>query len=202
MVLPAMPQPTVDHRRAVAERNVEAILDAAERLLEGRGAASIASVASEAGVSRVTVYAHFPTREALLEAVVERAVGRAIASIEAAEPEAGPAGEALARVTAACWRELERHAAIVRASSDQLTARARRRGHETGFLPIRRLVERGQETGAFRTDVSADWLVAVFYALIHGAADEVRAGRSDSDEALSALTVTLRDAFHTAALTS
>ena len=63
-----------DHRRAVAERNVEAILDAAERLLERRLQATISAVAAEAQLSRVTVYAHFPTREQLLEAVAERAV--------------------------------------------------------------------------------------------------------------------------------
>ena len=49
----------VDHRRATAERNVEAILDAAESLLGDGEATSIAAVAGRAGVSRVTVYAHF-----------------------------------------------------------------------------------------------------------------------------------------------
>jgi len=50
-----------DYQRAIAERNVGAILDAAEELLEERAAASISAVAARAGVSRVTVYAHFPT---------------------------------------------------------------------------------------------------------------------------------------------
>jgi len=56
----------VDHRRAVAERNVEAILDAAEALLEEAAQTSFAAVATRAGVSRPTVYAHYATREALL----------------------------------------------------------------------------------------------------------------------------------------
>ena len=47
----AVPEPAADHRRAVAERNVEAILDAGERLLERHAQPSIAAVAAEAGVS-------------------------------------------------------------------------------------------------------------------------------------------------------
>ena len=69
-----------DRRRAIADRNVHAILDAAEELLRNHAPVTIAAVASQSGVSRVTVYAHFATGEALLEAVVERAVGHAAAT--------------------------------------------------------------------------------------------------------------------------
>jgi AcrR family transcriptional regulator len=75
-----VPEPTPDHRRAIAERNVEAILDAAEELLEERGEATIATVAAEAGISGVTVYA---------------------LTLEAAEPEVGPTTDALERIIAA-----------------------------------------------------------------------------------------------------
>jgi tRNA (adenine37-N6)-methyltransferase len=68
----ATPQAT-DRRRAISDRNVQAILDAAEELLRSQAPVTIAAVATQAGVSRVTVYAHFATTEALLEAVVERA---------------------------------------------------------------------------------------------------------------------------------
>jgi AcrR family transcriptional regulator len=80
-----MTSQAADHRRATAERNVAAILDAAAELLSQPGAASIAAVAARAGVSRVTVYAHFPTWEALLEAVVERAVGHTTAVLASAD---------------------------------------------------------------------------------------------------------------------
>jgi len=40
-VNPEISSPPTDHRRAVAERNVEAILDAAERLLEQSAAAQV-----------------------------------------------------------------------------------------------------------------------------------------------------------------
>ena len=94
------PEASTDHRRATAERNVAAILDGAEALLARGAAASTTAVATEAGVSRVTVYAHFPTREALLEAVAERAVAQATVALESAQLEDGTALEALDRLIA------------------------------------------------------------------------------------------------------
>jgi AcrR family transcriptional regulator len=190
-----MTEAGTDHRRATAERNVEAILAAAEHLLERGADASIAGVAAESGVSRVTVYAHFATRTALLEAVVERAVRGAGASIHAAHPADGRPDAALERVIAASWRELDRHQEIARAAAAQLSPTALRRSHESALHPLHELVERGQRDGVFRTDLPADWLVATFHSLIHAAADEVRAGRLDADEAPGVLTTTLRSVF-------
>src|SRR5215216_5662436 len=96
---------TQDRRQAIAHRNVRAILDGAERLIGRRDRASISAVASEAGVSRPTVYGHFPDRKALLEAVVARSVGRWIAATERLEPGRGPADEALVRVLEVGWEE-------------------------------------------------------------------------------------------------
>jgi TetR/AcrR family transcriptional regulator, mexCD-oprJ operon repressor len=188
-------QPTRDHRRAVAERNVGAILGAAERLLERGAEASIAAVAAEAGVSRVTVYAHFPTRERLLEAVVERSVQTAGAAMDAARPDHGPAIDALDRLLAAGWGMLARHDAIARTAATQLSSDVLRDLHHSILSRVRRLAERGREDGSFREDVPIDWLVACVYALIHAAADEVRAGRMDPDAALEVLRTTMREVF-------
>ena len=190
-----MSQPATDHRRATAERNVAAILDAAERLLSRGAATSIVAVAAEAGVSRVTVYGHFPAREDILEAVVERATRGAAAAVDAAEPERGPPREALERLVAASWSELTRHLSAGRAAAEQLNPDVERRAHEPILRRVRALVERGREAGDFRTDVPAEWLVAMMLALSHAAADEVRAGRLDADAAGRALGVTLRAAM-------
>jgi TetR/AcrR family transcriptional regulator, mexCD-oprJ operon repressor len=190
-----MREPTTDHRRAIAERNVESILDAAESLLERRLAASITAVAAEAGVSRVTVYAHFPTRERLLGAVVERAVARASMALEQAEPRRGPPAEALERVIAAAWRELDRNSAIAQATADQLIPAEVLRTHDAAMRQIRELVDRGRAEGAFRTDLPAEWLVTGCFALLHACGEEVRAGRIGADAALGILTVTMRDLF-------
>jgi TetR/AcrR family transcriptional repressor of mexCD-oprJ operon len=190
-----MPQPATDHRRAIAQRNVEGILDAAERLL-GRGTpASIVAVANEAGVSRVTVYAHFSTREQLLEAVVERAVQRSAEAFDAVEPERGPPIEALERIIAVGWRDLDHNDAIAQAAAEQLTPEALRRTHRAAHRRLRKLVDRGRREGDFRADVPADWLVSAFHALIHAAGDDVRAGRLRPTAALDALKTTIRDVF-------
>jgi TetR/AcrR family transcriptional regulator, mexCD-oprJ operon repressor len=186
---------SVDHRRATAERNVQAILDAAESLLQHGAATSIAAVATRAGVSRVTVYAHFSTREALLEAVVERAVARATVAFEAATSGAASALEALERAIGASWAELDRHTAIAEAAAAQLSPDALRRTHESGYAHARRMFEAGMERGEFRSDVPVDWLLSVYHALLHAAGDDVRAGRIDGATALHALTTTMRAAF-------
>ncbi len=62
-------------RRSDAERNREAILEAAARLFEQSPAATLADVATAARVSRSTVYRHFGTREALVAALAGRPAG-------------------------------------------------------------------------------------------------------------------------------
>ncbi|MFN8201780.1 MAG: TetR/AcrR family transcriptional regulator [Solirubrobacteraceae bacterium] len=188
-----MTDPAPDHRRATAERNVEAILDAAAALLQERAQASIAAVAQRAGVSRVTVYAHFATREVLLEAVVERAATRSTAAIDAAEPERGDPVEALERVVGAAWSEVDRQSAIAAAAAEQLSPTALARSHETLHRRLVALVERGRDAGTFRSDLDAHWLVTSWIALTHACAQEVRAGRLDADAAGGILTVTVRD---------
>jgi TetR/AcrR family transcriptional repressor of mexCD-oprJ operon len=190
-----MPEPATDHRRATAERNVEAILDAVERLLERGGEPTIVAVAGEAGVSRVTVYAHFATREQLLEAVVERAVQRTSEALDAVEPERGPPLEALHRVIEVGWRDLDRNHAIAQAAGELLTPEALRRAHRVAHRRVRKLVDRGRRSGDFRTDLPAEWLVTSFHALIHAAGDEVRAGRMRAGAALEALRTTMSDLF-------
>ncbi|OLR93925.1 hypothetical protein BJP25_15905 [Actinokineospora bangkokensis] len=57
--------------RADARRNRERVLDTARALFAARGsAASFDEIARHAGVGVGTVYRHFPTRQALVEAVV------------------------------------------------------------------------------------------------------------------------------------
>jgi AcrR family transcriptional regulator len=56
--------------RADAQRNRERILDVAREAFTRRGAeASLDDIATQAGVGPGTLYRHFPTRDALLEAV-------------------------------------------------------------------------------------------------------------------------------------
>src|SRR5215831_2345340 len=185
-------QRVAEHQRAIAERNVDAILDAVEELLE-RGEATISGVAKQAGVSRVTVYAHFPTWQLLLEAAVERAVRRTMTALRAADPDDGPPVQALERMLAASWRHLARYGAMAQAVAEQLSPEAVTRTHQAAHQTIGALLQRGQADGSFRTDVPAGWLITASVTLIHACAEEVRAGRIDPGDAPRVLTATVRD---------
>jgi AcrR family transcriptional regulator len=190
-----VPEQQTDHRRAVHERNLEAILSAAEVVLERGGQPSITAVAAEAGLSRVTVYAHFPTLEELLEAVVERAVTRMAATLDDARPDEGHPFEALERVTAVGWQALDRHVGMAHAASTHLSPAAMERSHAAGYERLRALIRRGRGEGAFRTDLPVEWLATSFFALVHACADDVRAGKLPASRALGVLNATLRGVF-------
>ena len=188
------PEPA-DHRRALAERNLAAILDAAERLLERRTPVTVSAVAVDSGVSRVTVYAHFPTREHLLQALVERNIRAAAAELDQAGLDAAPPADALDRLLARGWRALDRHRVVARAAAEQLRGHLLHDVHEPALGVVRRLVDRGREEGCFRTDLPAAWLVATIHGLFHTAAEEVRAGRLEAAAVPDVLRTTLRALF-------
>ena len=185
--------PATDSRRVIAEHNLQAILDAAAQLLQRGEQPSISAVASEAGVSRPTVYAHFPDRRLLLQALVERTVKHAMSAIETAEPDRGPAADALPRLIASSWQQLAGHDEIARAAARELSADAMRQAHESARGVIGKLIERGRKDGSFRTDVPVGWLVTTTLALVHAAAEEVRTGELDAEAARSTLTLTITD---------
>jgi TetR/AcrR family transcriptional regulator, mexCD-oprJ operon repressor len=195
MVFMAVNPGPADHRRALAERNLAAILDAAQHLLESGLPVTVSAVAAESGVSRVTVYAHFPSRERLLEALVEQNIRAAAVELDQAGLDAAPPADALDRLVAQGWRALDRHRAVARAAAEQLRGHVLHDVHEPALGVVRRLVERGREEGGFRTDLPAAWLVASMYGLFHTAAEEVRAGRLEAAAVPDMLRTTLRALF-------
>ena len=83
--------------RADAVRNRERVLEAAKAVFSAGGAeASLEAVARAAGVGIGTLYRHFPTREALFEAVYRREVQQLADLAEQLKKEAPPI-EALRR---------------------------------------------------------------------------------------------------------
>ena len=184
-----------DHRRAIAERNAAAILDAIERLSGERAPLSMSAVAAEAGVSRPTIYARFKTLSTAVEAAVERAVRTSVTAVEAAEPGVGPADEALRRMLATSWGQLARQGALARAVAEHLPPDHLHRTHAPLIGHVRGLVERGQRAGVFRTDLPADWLVTMFYGLVHSADEHARALGLERSDVLEMLEATVCDLF-------
>jgi AcrR family transcriptional regulator len=188
-----VPEAGSDHRTATAERNVEAILDATEALLARGTPATTTAVAAAAGVSRVTVYAHFPTREALLEGVAARVVEQFAATLSEAELDRGPAPEALDRLIALAWARLDHYGALVDAVTGDLSSAALARAHATLHTPLTELIERGQSEGTFRSDLPSGWLLSCYFALVHACGDQVRAGLIEQGAAVGILQTTIGD---------
>ncbi|MQA85348.1 MAG: TetR family transcriptional regulator [Streptosporangiales bacterium] len=174
-------------RRSDAERSIAAILDAAIRVLSERPEASIEDIAEAAGVTRPTVYAHYRSREALLNAAIDRITEEAIAAMDAADLDHGPPAAALRRFLTAGWRTLERYPLLLRTPTMQLDPQAERDRHEPVQERLERLAKRGQDTGDFDRRLSPTWLAAATIALGHAAGEQVAAERMTADEALTAL---------------
>jgi AcrR family transcriptional regulator len=105
-------------RRTPAPSNTtrERVLDGAVRAIARFGLAKLgmSDVGAGAGVSRATVYRHFPTREALLDALAEREAERFFAGVVEALA-AAPAGEPRLRVALeAATRHVRGHPALQR----------------------------------------------------------------------------------------
>ncbi|HYW93094.1 MAG TPA: helix-turn-helix domain-containing protein [Gammaproteobacteria bacterium] len=85
----------------------DAILDTAERLFyeEGFHATGIDRVVAEAGVARMTLYNHFPAKDALVAVVIERRQARYCGEIRTAIDARGE-GSALAALLDVHWRWL------------------------------------------------------------------------------------------------
>jgi AcrR family transcriptional regulator len=180
-------------RRADAARNITAIVDAGLELFATRSNVSMADVAAEAGVGRVTLYAHFPSRVQLLEAVVERALTEAHDLLQVDDFDTGPPDALLARMVRTSWHTLDRYRRLRAVAHAELGEQRLREYHDRADIAerLRRLVTRGQRQGVFRSDLPGEWLVTTTFSLLHAAADEVNDGRLAPSDAPGVLEATL-----------
>jgi TetR/AcrR family transcriptional repressor of mexCD-oprJ operon len=185
------PRPGATRRRADAERNIAAILDAGLVCFSRNADASVAEVARAAGVGRVTLYGHFPSREELMDAVLAHAIRQANTVLDAEAIDQGTASDALSRLIRSSWRVVDHHRSLLAAAHRDLPPARIRQHHDQAMARVQRLLARGQDEGDFRTDLPRPWLVATFYSLMHGAAEEVDAGRLDPAQAPGVLAATI-----------
>src|SRR5690348_3716397 len=64
-------------------------------------------IADAAGLTRQTVYVHFPSRDAIVKALTDRATDQVTAVLQAADLSRGPAAEALLRLVRISWETFE-----------------------------------------------------------------------------------------------
>ena len=159
--------------RADARRNRERVLAAARSAFAEQGyAVPLDEIAAAAGVGPGTVYRHFPTKEALFDAVsvanIEELAADARARAEAADPGSAFAGF-LHRIAEQALAKRDLPDAFAGAGADAVAAAVADMHDALGVL-----LAKAQEAGGVRRDVTVTDLIALLKGLLH-------AVRSDPD---------------------
>ncbi|GAA1144387.1 hypothetical protein GCM10009630_48660 [Kribbella jejuensis] len=181
-------------RRADAQRNIAAILTAAAECLSRNPAASTSEIAKAAGVGRVTLYGHFPSRAELVDAVFVQAIATGEETLGQVDLTGEPRA-ALARLIESSWQLVDQFRSLLIAAEEALPPGRVRELHADPMARVERLLERGRSEGAFRTDLPTSWLVSIMHNVMHGAASDILAGRISSADAAPYITATLLAAY-------
>jgi TetR/AcrR family transcriptional repressor of mexCD-oprJ operon len=152
-------------------RTPAAILETAASVLAERGDAHMNDIAAAAGVGRATLYRHFPTREALLEALMAEALERFIARVADAGLDRVPVPEAIERLLRAAFSVGDCYVVLasgrLRLLAPHLDEQSKHRASE----PIKALMRRGIDDGTLRDDLRPEELVLLFGGLLVAAQD-------------------------------
>jgi TetR/AcrR family transcriptional regulator, mexCD-oprJ operon repressor len=181
-------------RRADAEQNTARILDAAAACLSRSTTASVGEIAQAAGLGRVTVYGHFPSREALVEATLARLLEQGETVLAGLDLTCDPR-QALRALIESSWRLIADAGAVLEAAQSALPPGRIRELHTKQARRVEALIRRGQSEGSFRADLPATWLVSVLYHLLKGAAADVASGRLDPADAPQLIVATVLAAY-------
>jgi len=161
-VPPATSRPPL---RRDAQRNRDSILAATRAAFQERGLdVGVDEIARRAGVGMGTLYRHFPTKDALIDAIVDARFAELTAFAEAAleEPDAWEGFEAFL-VSAVELQTTDRgfkDALAARGRDEPRVKAARRKLH--GVLDL--LVARGIAEGALRDDLAAEDVTVLLWA--------------------------------------
>ncbi|WP_433059258.1 TetR/AcrR family transcriptional regulator [Dactylosporangium sp. CS-033363] len=143
------------------------MLEAAEEVFAAEGVgASTEAVARRAGVGIGTVFRHFPTKEALLEAVLVERMRALVEHARAAAGDADP-GTALFGFLEHVVAQSASKNALAGAVGDVTEVVGDVRGELLGAVDV--LVAKARDAGALRRDVGATEVVAVLVGASHAA---------------------------------
>lgn len=152
--------------RADAARNRGAVLAAARRQFTAHGLGTgMEEVAEAAGVGVGTVYRHFPSKDALVDAVFETLLDEvsAVAAEALADDDPWRAFLGLAERVAALTAENPGLRSVMRSRTRESAVLAARWGVAAGRID--RVLRRAQEHGAIRPDVGLADVRAMFWGV-------------------------------------
>jgi len=155
--------------RADSVRNRERLLKAAARVLgAGGAAASLEAVARRAGVGIGTLYRHFPTREALFEAVYRREVDELADLAEQMGQESSPV-DALRRWLRAIVQLVATKKGMLAALALAADGRSDLYAYSSERLTraIGTLLQRAAKAGQVRADITPEELLRALIGLCH-----------------------------------
>ena len=152
----ATPPLTERPMRADARRNRERVLDAALHCFSADGLqAQMDDVASRAKVGVGTVYRHFPTKDALIEALADDYFARQAEAARAAleVEDAWEAFSGYVHRASDILGENRALAQVIRDRPEMMAAAAIRAAEGSGFFDrLTTLIDRAQDAGALRED--------------------------------------------------
>jgi AcrR family transcriptional regulator len=163
--------PVVDRQlRADARRNRARVLAAAADILAESGLrAPLEEIAQRAGVGVGTVCRHFPTKQALVDAVLtalyESLLDDALDGL--ANPDAGAAFETFVVALSAFGA---RHRALAEQMAENVRAEVATPAKEQLSAAVSELVRRAQEAGAVRADVGPADVALLLAGVAHATA--------------------------------
>jgi TetR/AcrR family transcriptional regulator, repressor for lfrA len=153
-------------------RTRKAILDAAMSVLGDNPGASLGDIATAAEVGRSTLHRYFAERSDLMRALALHVHALSNAAIEHAEPDCGPAVEALRRVVE-CQLDLGPIVPFVYNDSSITSDPALAAELDTGDEVIVEVLARAATQG---TAGPPEWPRLVFWALLHAGYEAARRG--------------------------
>jgi AcrR family transcriptional regulator len=174
-------------RRSDARRSINAIVSAARTVLGERPDASMEDIAVAAGVTRQTVYAHFPSRDALMAAVVEAIRTEGLATLDPAYLDTLSPTDALAHLIDIGWQMIRRYPPLLDPAVARIPGPDGSDPHEPVTPHLERIIRRGQRAGDFDRSLPIAWIAAAIFGLGHAAAEQMGAGLLDPGEARAVL---------------
>lgn len=166
-----------EHHRADALRNHAALLDAAADVLAVAPQATLAEVATRAGLGRATLYRHFESRDALRAAIRTEALSRACDALAGAHLRDCDTREGIRRAVAVLVPLGMRFRILLTEGSDTdaefLAAR------NEALAPLWAVLVRGVENGELPPGANTAWLGMTLAGMLMTAARAAGTGLID-----------------------